>query len=199
MIGARAIVACTVAARAVATAFLGAALLSSLARADAYDRAWALLESATAQTEAGDKARARKNLAAAVHAAEGIENAIYRDGVLRGVAVALAEAGDFAAGKEIAATIGQAVYRAVAWQGIAVAAARANDFDGALSIAAAIERPFNRAEALREIGILFVAAGDKARAKIVLANAAQAAEKIPSAPSRADALARIAVALAQAR
>ena len=193
MIGARAIVACAVAA------FLGAASLSPLARADAYDRAWALLESAAAQTEAGDKARAKKNLAAAVRAAEGIENAIYRDGVLRGVAVALAEAGDFAAGKEIAATIGQAVYRAVAWQGIAVAAARADDFDGALSIAAAIERPFNRAEALREIGILFVAAGDKARAKIVFADAAQAAEKIPSAPSRADALARIAVALSQAR
>ena len=194
MIGARAIVA----AYAVAV-FFGAASLSPLARADAYDRAWALLESAAAQTEAGDKARARKNLAAAVRAAEGIENAIYRDGVLRGVAVALAEAGDFAAGKEIAATIGQAVYRAVAWQGIALAAARTDDFDGALSIAAAIERPFNRAEALREIGILFVAAGDKARAKIVFANAAQAAEKIPSAPSRADALARIAVALAQAR
>ena len=191
MMGARAIVACAVAV------FLGAALLSPLARADAYDRAWALLESATAQTEAGDKARARENLAAAVRAAEGIENAIYRDGVLRGVAVALAESGDFAAGKKIAATIGQAVYRAVAWQGIAVAAARANDFDGALSIAAAIERSFNRAEALREIGVLFVAAGDKARAKIVFADAAQAAEKIPSAPSRADALARIAVALAQ--
>ena len=194
MMGARAIVT----AYAVAIAFLSAALFSPLARADAYDRAWALLESAAAQIEAGDKARARKNLAAAVRAAEGIENAIYRDGVLRGVAVALAEAGDFAAGKEIAATIGQAVYRAVAWQGIAVAAARADDFDGALSIAAAIERAFNRAEALREIGILFVAAGDKARAKIVLADAAQAAEKIPSAPSRADALARIAKTLAQA-
>ena len=194
MIGARAIVA----ARAVAVViFLSAALFSPLARADAYDRAWALLESAAAQTEAGDKARARENLAAAVRAAEGIENAIYRDGVLRGIAVALAEAGDFAAGKKIAATIEQAVYRAVAWQGIAVAAARADDFDGALSIAAAIERPFNRAEALREIGILFVAAGDKARAKIVFADAAQAAEKIPSAPSRADALARIAVALAR--
>ena len=193
MMGARAIVACAVAV------FLGAASLSPLARADSYDRAWALLESAAAQIEAGDKARARENLAAAVRATEGIENTIYRDGVLRGVAVALAEAGDFAAGKEIAATIGQAVYRAVAWQGIAVAAARADDFDGALSIAATIERPFNRAEALREIGILFVAAGDKARAKIVFADAAQAAEKIPSAPSRADALARIAVALSQAR
>ena len=196
MMGARAIVA----AYAVAVViFLSAALFSPLARADAYDRAWALLESAAAQTEAGDKARAKKNLAAAVRAVEGIENAIYRDGVLRGVAVALAEAGDFAAGKEIAATIGQAVYRAVAWQGIAVAAARADDFDDALSIAAAIERPFNRAEALREIGILFVAAGDKARAKIVFADAAQAAEKIPSAPSRADALARIAAALARTK
>ena len=194
MMGARAIVAAYAVAVAV---FLSAALFSPLARADAYDRAWALLESAAAQIEAGDKARARKNLAAAVRAAEGIENAIYRDGVLRGVAVALAEAGDFAAGKKIAATIGQAVYRAVAWQGIAVAAARTDDFDGALSIAAAIERAFNRAEALREIGVLSVAAGDKARAKIVFADAAQAAEKIPSAPSRADALARIAVALAR--
>ncbi len=87
----------------------------------------------------------------ALQAAQKIENARYRSQALRGIAEAMAEAGQFDRALQVAQKIEDALDRSWALKDIAEAMAKAGQFDRAVKVAETIDDPVERLKAFAAI------------------------------------------------
>jgi tetratricopeptide (TPR) repeat protein len=173
----------------------GAFKTADMIRVYTDEKTRALSGIALAQAKAGDYAGAITSFQTAKDSTRADLYHIQKDLTK---AAAQAERGDMLGALEIAATIQDNLHKTLVLETVAVARAEAGEVQSALQTVAALRDNFRKSLAFSKIAVMQARAGDKASAEATFQQALQAANLIQKTQLKRYAMARIAVAQAEA-